>query len=175
LDRNTLETELARLHPASLSWARCCCRGNAGEAEDVLQTTYLKIMDGRARFDGRSSLKTWLFSVIRMTARERRRKAWHRGGLVIEWLAELQVLAPTEAPATEELYEGGETRSRVARALARLPARQREALELVFYHDLTIAEAGQAMRVSLGTARVHYERGKKELRRILGEGRPGDE
>src|SRR2546423_8786391 len=62
------KAELERLHSASFGWALNCCRRDATEAEEVLQTVYLKILEGRARFRGESSLKTWLFAVIRKTA-----------------------------------------------------------------------------------------------------------
>ena len=42
-------------------------------AEEVLQDVYWKVLEGRARYDGRSTLKTWLFGVVRLTARELRR------------------------------------------------------------------------------------------------------
>ena len=45
-----------------------CCRRDRSDAEEVLQTVYLKILEGKARFRGEASLKTWLFAVIRKTA-----------------------------------------------------------------------------------------------------------
>jgi len=42
-------------------------------------------------------------------------------------------------------------------------------LHLVFYQELTIEEASRVMNVSLGTARTHFDRGKRRLREILVE------
>ena len=54
-------------------------------------------------------------------------------------------------------------------ALEQLPDRQREVLILVFYQEMTIKEAAKSMEVSIGSARVHYDRGKKKLRAILSD------
>ena len=72
----TLRRDIEELHPVSFSWALACCAFRRDEAEDVLQTVYLKLFDGRARYQGRSSLRTWLFAVIRNTAADRRRQSW---------------------------------------------------------------------------------------------------
>ena len=79
-----LERELERMHPACWGWALACCRRDRDIAEEALQSAYLRILSGQARFDGRSSLRTWVFGVIRRTAmeelrRERTRDARRRG------------------------------------------------------------------------------------------------
>lgn len=71
--------------------------------------------------------------------------------------------AESAALATEERLE-------VMRALNRLPARQREALVLRYYLDLSEAETASAMRISRGTAKSTAARGLASLRQLLGEG-----
>jgi RNA polymerase sigma factor (sigma-70 family) len=56
-------------------------------------------------------------------------------------------------------------------ALEQLPDRQREVLHLVFYQDMSIAEAAEVMEISVGSARTHYERGKARLRALLEDDR----
>ena len=66
------------------------------------------------------------------------------------------------------VLEESDRRARLIRALNSLSRRQKEVLQLVFYHDMTIEEAAAIMKVSIGSARTHYERGKKALARKLG-------
>ena len=74
MDIAELKAELETLHTASFGWALHCCRRDRAEAEEVLQTVYLKILEGKACFRGDASLKTWLFAVIRKTAIGEHRK-----------------------------------------------------------------------------------------------------
>lgn len=161
MDQETLERELRQLQPASFAWAMACSGYRKDEAEDLLQTVYLKIIDGRARFDCKSSFKTWLFGVIRLTARERyRRILRERLGLLL-WAD--RKAAFVAGPPMDDA-------SRVRDAVRTLPRRQREVLELVFYQELSIEESAAVMGIGIGSARTHYERGKKSLRRSLGIG-----
>ncbi|MBI4410413.1 MAG: sigma-70 family RNA polymerase sigma factor [Gemmatimonadetes bacterium] len=170
MDRADLERELERLHADSYTWALACCRRDRDAAEEALQLAYLKVLDGKARFDGRSSLKTWLFGVIRRTAAEERRRYWLRRR---RFRNDAHPAVADPGPSPDAQIAEAERRARLLAAMRVLPRRQREVLELVFYHDLTIAEAAAVMAVSLGAARRHYERGKARLRRELGsEDRP---
>ena len=159
METSELKAELEKLHPASFGWALSCCRRNAADAEEVLQTVYLKILQGKAVFRGESKLQTWLFAVIRKTAISERRKQWLRTlvpGPTSETVSEL-----------ESEFERTEMQRRFQQALAKLPARQSETLHLVFYQDLSLSEAAEVMNISIGSARRHYERGKKRLRATL--------
>jgi RNA polymerase sigma factor (sigma-70 family) len=166
MDRSALEHELEALHAQSFAWALVCCGHDRADAEDALQTAYLRVLDGSAHFEQRASFRTWLFGVIRRTAAEQRRqRRW--------WWVRPQpngrpAPEPNDpAPAADARLEAGQRAARLQAALRRLSPRQQQVLELVFYHELTIAEAGDVMGVALGTARIHYERGKKNLLREL--------
>jgi len=152
--RNALEAQ----HPDSYGWALSCCRRRRDEAENVLQLVYLKVLSRKAVFDGRSSFKTWLFAVIRKTAAHEYR---------MELLRRLRLSQIPKATDTKPTGDQHGVEMRLKEALGKLPARQREVLQLVFYHDLSIVEAAKVMGVGIGSARTHYERGKKQMRRRL--------
>lgn len=163
-----LDGELERHHAAAFGWALSCCAWDRAAAEDALQASYLKVLDGRAVFRGESGFKTWLFAVIRRTAAEHRRRS------VLARIVPLGHLLSRGAdrdaasdPETALLQS--EANERLVAALRTLPARQRDVLHLVFYQDLTIAGAARVLGISIGTARTHYERAKQRLRQLLGQ------
>ncbi|HEX6732998.1 MAG TPA: RNA polymerase sigma factor [Pyrinomonadaceae bacterium] len=164
MEISELKAELEKLHPASFGWALSCCRHDHADAEEVLQTVYLKILQGKARYRGEAKLKTWLFAVIRKTAiTERRRKLVRTmasfGG------SKISHDAFGSHPGND--LERSELQRRFQQAIWCLPARQRETLHLVFYQDLSLREAAEVMNISIGSARKHYERGKDRLRQAL--------
>ncbi len=165
LNSYELRGELEKHHCESYGWALSCCGRNPAEAENVLQAVYLKALEGKARFSGRASFKTWLFAVIRRTAIDERRRQWLRRLRMEKYEENIGRTDCGESP--DEAIHRSEIRALFCRALAELPRRQREVLQLVFYHDLSLAEAAEVMGVSLGSARTHYERGKQRLRQLM--------
>lgn len=168
IDIVELQDELEKLHSASFGWALSCCRRDHAEAEEVLQTVYLKILEGKAKFRGESSLKTWLFAVIRKTAIGEYRKKLLRNLVFIGGLEKRDNATPlVDAPGAA--LEKSEIQKQFRAGLAKLPPRQREVLHLAFYEDMSLSEAAVIMGISIGSARQHYERGKKHLRDWLSE------
>ena len=156
-----LRDRLERHHGEAFAWAIVCCRGNRNLAEDALQTAYLKILDGRARFVGASKFRTWLFSVIRNTAVDRWRSPWHRRRVPLS-----EVTPPVTEPEQErEALDPDE----LAEAFAALPTRQAQVLSLVYGHEMTVREVAGVLRISKGSVAQHLHRGKHRLRERFGQ------
>ena len=161
-----LDDRLARLHEESFGWALSCCGGERARAEDVLQSAYVRVIAGEAVFGGRSAFRTWLFGVIRRVAWEHNRRSKK------EEQRTLRLDHPGVGGVADDGWAPGDVDSSrmLSAALARLPGRQREVLHLVFYQDMSIAEAAEIMGISLGSARTHYERGKARMKALLADG-----
>ncbi len=153
---------------ASFGWALHCCKHQKEWAEDLLQDVYTRVLAGQARFGGRSAFKTWLFGVIRTTAREQSRTRWLHATLSERWQrGELDAgHAPDPADMTGEAQRNASLRA----AVAALPRRQQEVLHLVYYQDLSIEDSAELLGISLGSARTHFDRGKRRLRERLQAG-----
>jgi RNA polymerase sigma-70 factor (ECF subfamily) len=148
---------LEAIHSQLYGWALTRCGFDRSAAEDLMQEAYVAVLSGAARFDNKSSLKTFLFSVVQNLARSRFRQIALR----------MRLLTSYAAGAEDQGMDGAQMEGRkdrqVWKAVESLPARQRDVTELVFCRDMTIEEAAAVMGVSVGTGRVHYDRAKKAL------------
>ncbi len=152
------KNQVKELHRESYLWSLSCCNYDKEMAKDVLQNVYLKIYDGKASFNERSRLKTWLFSVIKFTSVDFIRKYGRR----VEKLTEEHFQIP-EAESNADRDKG----NLFVGIMQSLSGQQREVLTLAFYHGLTLEEIAPLMRLSIGTVRTHYERGKENFKKLL--------
>ncbi len=161
LDNNphVSRSALEAMHSQVFGWALSRCNYEQSVAEDLVQQAYVELLTGKARFDGASSLKTFVFAVVQNLARSRFRRAASR-------LRVAQVLHAEAGDVTTHAPESTGSRE-IWDAVQRLPGRQRDIIELVFCRELTVEEASRVMGVSTGTGRVHYDRAKKALRKTL--------
>ena len=170
MNPDNLPEQLGAMQAEAFGWALHCCGGDHALAEDVLQAACVKVITGQAKFTRGAQVRTWWFGVIRFSALEELRR--ERG-----WRARLTRFVHATFPGGDEPSdprphpaqhaELDEQTARLRRCLARLPARQGEVLHLVFYENLSVAGAAAVMRVGVGSARTHYERGKRRLRELL--------
>ncbi len=153
--------QLESLHTGAYGWALLCCSRDRDHAADVLQTSYARIIAGEARFDDRSDLRAFLFGVVKRVAHESQRSRCRSARR--EQAAGVAAYERPEASVGSEL-EHTELQEHMRLALSRLSVRQREVLHLRFYEGVTIEAAAKILGIGVGSARRHYERGKKALR-----------
>ena len=139
------------------------------EANDVAQETFVRVwrnagkwQPGRARFD------TWLHTVVLNLCRDRLRR---RRDLLSDTVPDL----PDPAPSAETSLLEAERRRQVAMAIAELPERQREAILLVHYQELSGAEAATALDVSVEALESLLARGRRTLRNGLSPAQEGED
>jgi len=150
-------------------------------AEDVVQETWLAVLNGIDRFEGRSSLKTWIFRILTNTAktrgeRERRSVPFstldpEEGGF--EPAVERSRFTGTGHWAVlprawpEDRLLANETRSMIERAIERLPPSQRTVITLRDVEGWTADEVRNALELSETNQRVLLHRARAKVRGAL--------
>lgn len=161
-DRDAFE-EIYRLHEEMVY--NLCLRltGNPGDAEDLVQETFLRVYRYLAGFRGGSSLRTWIYRIALNRARSR-----FRGLKVLYALADdasKEPVDPRRGP--EERAMASDTGRLVEKALSRIPRNFREAVVLRDLEGLAYQEIAEILGVRIGTVRSRIARGRERLRREL--------
>jgi RNA polymerase sigma-70 factor (ECF subfamily) len=140
--------------------------GNRATADDLLQETLLRIARGLPDFQGRSSVKTWAFTIATRVATDHFRRPETRARIV-------DVDEITEISASDADVEGrvviDEMNSCVREVIHSLPEEYRAALILHDIQGLTAAETAEACGCSLATAKIRIHRARARLKDALGE------
>jgi len=138
--------------------------GNRATADDLLQDTLLKIARGLPEFEGRSSVKTWTFTIATRVATDHFRRPQSRAQMV-----EIDEAGPNHV-LDEEIDQRlviDEMSSCVREVIDSLPEDYRTALVL---HDLegqTAAEVAEIAGCSLATAKIRIHRARRRLKEAL--------
>ncbi len=153
--------ELYRAHYQPLVRLAVLLVRDAATAEEVVQDAFIAMRGAWPRL--RDAGKALLY--LRRSVVNRSRSVLRHRAVVARYLQ--KPLPP--APAAEQAAIAVLERAAVMAALRRLPARQREALVLRYYADLSEAEIAKAMGISRGAVKSHTSRGMSVLRVALRE------
>ncbi len=148
--------EMASLYGDRLLRSAFLLCGNATEAEDLVQETFLQAIRSVDRYRGAAKVYTWLYSILLNLTRHQRRER--------KWLVFTDALPAPERPDVPSMAETSAdtdiqlTSAAVTDVLLRLSSPHREVLVLRYYEDLKLNEIAERVGVSIGTvkSRLHY-------------------
>ncbi len=142
--------------------------GSPEEAEDLCQDSFMRMIGSAGKYRPEGKFQSWLFRIAGNLARSRLRRR-----KILRWLplanGHHETPAADPDPLTE--LESGEERAQVRAAVSRLPERQREALILKQYHDLSYQEIADAMGATVASVQMLLHRAMSALRKDLSRGR----
>ena len=156
---------LVQAHAATLFRVAHSVLRDRAEAEDVVQDTFLRVLQHRGGLPAVREFRPWLTRIAWNLALDRRRKT--RPEQADEMF--LQTLVAPEIAADQALEETEQTR-RVLQAMDRLPGLERQALLLSAIEELSTADIAKVMNKSESAVRALLHRGRTRLRERLGKG-----
>ena len=179
-DENAFMELIRELNPSFLRVARMFVP-TAAVAEDVVQETWLAVLNGIDRFEGRSSLKTWIFRILTNTAKtrgERERRSVPFSALDTEDGGYEPAVERSRFTGTghwavlprawpEDKLLAGETLSVIEHAIERLPQTQRTVITLRDVEGWTADEVRNALELSETNQRVLLHRARTKVRNAL--------
>ncbi|ARI77213.1 RNA polymerase sigma factor SigX [Halobacillus mangrovi] len=138
-------------------------------AEDLVQDVYIKVIKSYQSFDGRSSEKTWLFSIARhVTIDFFRRQKRKRNRIMdfFDWSEKAEKIQDTDT-LPEEIAIQNEEMKAVYQALDQCTVDQRSVIILRFIQGMSIQETAAILDWSESKVKTTQHRGMKALREIL--------
>lgn len=155
--------------------------GQADEAEDAVEETFWQAWREAGRYDAsRGAVSTWLSTIARSRALDRQRARRRRNEEPLESAASTSAedsSARADAPALaadpHHEAEQSERARDIAIALAKLPAEQREVIELAYFGGLSQSEIATRTSLPLGTVKTRARLALEKLRAPLAQHREG--
>ena len=154
-----IKPKLEEHHKDCFGWALYCCNQDIEVSNEVLQNSYLKMLERQNTFKGNAEFKTWAFAIIKNTAIDALRKRKKEAIIISE-----NNIPDTSYDAGFEFeFDKKQKKLFFSEALYQLSDRQNQILQLVFYHDLSLNQTAEVLNLSPGSVRKYYDRAKKAL------------
>jgi RNA polymerase sigma-70 factor, ECF subfamily len=142
---------------------------DAASAEDVVSEAFIEVWRQADRFEGRSSVSTWIMSIARFKALSvrRRRQEIELDEKVMETVAD-------QCSTPEQILLETDRRAQLRACLAQLSSDHREIIDLVYYHDKTIEEVAEIIGVPKNTVKTRMFYARRRLAQLLAQHRDFD-
>ena len=131
-------------------------------AEDLLSEVFLDVWRQAARFEGRSSVSTWLMSIARYKALSARRVRTED-----ELTEEIEAAIADTADDPEVVLQMKDRGEMLRNALTQLSREHREIIDLVYYHERSIAECAEIIGIPVATVKTRMFYARKKLAELL--------
>lgn len=135
---------------------------NQADAEDIMQTVLLRLLECRKEFESEAHLKHWLLRVSVNESRKLLRSSWRRTSVPLEQWHE---------QATPEDHQ----RADLMRAVMGLETKYRLTIYLYYYEGCSVAEVAAALRANPSTVQTWLLRARARLRKELSNEEEGEE
>lgn len=162
-DAEAYDHLLRELIPALRGFARSRL-GDPSSAEDVVQNVLLSIHKARHTYRPERRFAPWLWTIARNAVTDAHRA---RGVRAHREVSLLESDLPADGDAARDVTASLPLSPALTRALESLPPSQRQAVELLHIHQLSVAEAAERVGVTPGALKVRAHRGYRALRGIL--------
>jgi RNA polymerase sigma factor (sigma-70 family) len=135
------------------------------DRDDIIQQTFMAIPS--ARFDGRSTVKTWMFSIAWRRLADHFRQTHRRAKREVAGIEEMSVVDLGATPETR--FVRSQERRLLLEGLRRLPLHQQAVLELHYWEEMPTPRIAEALEIPVGTAKTRLRDGRIRLTQILEE------
>lgn len=163
--REAFSRLFARLAPAVHAFFVRSLR-NRALADDLLQTTFLKVHDSRHRWSPERRVRPWIFTIAAHVREDELRRLRRFAPAIDEEQIEAEADGPTGADVSLQQEARAE---RVREALDRLPETQRMVIHLHRYEEMSFAEIAEVLGTTEGAVKLRAYRGYEHLRTALAD------
>jgi len=133
------------------------------DAQDIVHETMMELWRNAERFEGRSSLKSWIYSIARNKSIDRNRKARR-----LQYTDEVPDREDSGL-SPHDIAEASQDHSLVRDCVEKLPDAHRQIIHLVFFQSLSYQEISDLEGIPLGTVKTRVLHAKKKLGHLLAQ------
>lgn len=131
------------------------------QASDLVHETMLEVWKKASRFEGRSSLKSWIFAIARNKSIDSNRRNSR-----IYYTDEIPEIVD-DHPGAEDMLFASENAKALSRAMSELSENHRRVLHLAYFEDMKYEEIAHIENCPIGTVKTRIMHGKKKLLHIV--------